>query len=656
MTLVNSTVDSYRADDFFPLSQCLGKNELHFVLSTDSRCLKTMRTPINYQNLIRLAAVVAILVSEVCETGLSGAADDRPNVIIFLADDQGYGDFSYTGNDDIATPNIDGLARDGAFVQNFYVSPVCSPTRAEFLTGRYASRCGVYSTSGGGERLDLDESTIADEFKSAGYATAAFGKWHNGMQAPFHPNSRGFDEFYGFCSGHWGHYFEPMLEQNGELVRGDGYCADDFTNHGIEFIEANKSKPFFLYLPYNTPHSPMQVPEPHWQKFKNKRLSKLPPEFARVSKQSGKGIDHARAALAMCENIDDNVGRVLAKLEDAKLAENTIVVYFSDNGPNGVRYNAGLKGRKGSTDEGGVHSPLFIRWPTKVKPGSVVKNITGAIDLYPTLAEICGIKPNPKKSFDGISFGRVLLGDPNYQGPVDPRMLFSHWRNKTSVRWGQYRLDNRGVLYDLSIDPSQSKPVKDNPSVKTKLKAAVDRFKKEVAIEVDPNSRRNFPIGHASMVNTQVPARDAVATGEIKRSSKHPNCSYFTNWVDVADTISWPVEILEAGNYQVELHYCLAVEDVGAVVQLSCGQNQLSKKIDVPYVSKLIGAAQDRSVRSESLVKRFKPIRLGQIKLEQGEQQLVLRTVEKPGNQSIEFRLLMFRRVGNHNLPNVKLN
>jgi len=569
---------------------------------------------------------------------------EQPNVIVFLSDDQGYGDFSYTGNQDLSTPNIDGLARDGAFVSNFYVCPVCSPTRAEFLTGRYHPRGGVYSTSAGGERLDLDEMTIAEAFQDAGYATAAFGKWHNGMQAPFHPTSRGFDEYYGFCSGHWGHYFDPMLEHNGDLVRGKGFVVDDFTNHAIEFIEDHRDKPFFVYLPYNTPHSPMQVPEKYWEKFKDKELSQLPPEFKKFAKQKGKGINHARAALAMCENIDDNVGRVLAKLDELKLADNTIVLYFCDNGPNGSRYNAGLKGRKGSTDEGGVHSPLFVRWPAKIKPGSVIDTVSGAIDLFPTLTELCGVGKDydTDKPFDGMSIHLDLLGNK----PNRPeRKFFSCWNNKISVRTDRYRLDNKGVLYDLIDDQGQTQPITDQPEIKDQLSAAVTKFKKEVLSELNRNEKRLFPIGHKSMTKTQLPARDAIVTGKIKRSNKFPNCSYFMNWVDKNDTISWPVDIRESGKYKVELHYCCAEKDLGAVIELSMGGNKASTTIVTPQESPLIGAKEDRSFRGESYVKNFKPIEMGTIELVKGQGDLILKTTEIPGDESIEFRLLMLTRI-----------
>ena len=158
-------------------------------------------------------------------------------------------------------------------LDRFFVCPVCSPTRAEFLTGRYHARCGVRGVSTGQERLNLDERTIAETFHAAGYATGAFGKWHNGSQWPYHPNARGFQEYYGFTSGHWGEYFDPPLEHNGQPVRGNGYIADDLTDHALAFIEQNQARPFFCYLPCNTPHSPFCVPDEYWNRFKDRPLA-----------------------------------------------------------------------------------------------------------------------------------------------------------------------------------------------------------------------------------------------------------------------------------------------------------------------------------------------------------------------------------------------
>jgi len=320
-----------------------------------------------------------MLLGLVMSVGLAGAAD-KPNIVIILADDQGWGDLSTTGNTNIETPNIDKLADAGATFDRFFVCPVCAPTRAEFFTGRYHPRGGVHGVSTGTERLNLDEKTIGDTFKAAGYATGAFGKWHNGTQYPYHPNGRGFDEYYGFASGHWGQYFDPVLEHNGEKVRGNGFIIDDLTDHAIDFIEQNKEGPFFCYLPYNTPHTPFQVPDRFYDEFADKAFSMRHRDLKREE------LPRTRAALALCENIDWNVGRVLEKLDQLNLADDTIVIYFSDNGPNSYRWNGGMKGRKGSTDEGGVRVPFFIRWPGRIQENIEIPQIAGAIDLLPTLA------------------------------------------------------------------------------------------------------------------------------------------------------------------------------------------------------------------------------------------------------------------------------
>ena len=213
-------------------------------------------SPFKYMALALLVMAVSCKDQVKPDLILNSQRTNKPNIVIILTDDQGWGDLGITGNTNLATPNIDAIAKNGVMFDHFYASPVCSPTRAELLTGRYFPRLGVYSTSSGGERLNLNETTIAEVFKEAGYATAAYGKWHNGMQPPYHPNARGFDDFYGFCSGHWGNYHSPMLEHNGEIVQGEGFIIDDLTNQGLDFINRNKERPFFLYLPYNTPHSP----------------------------------------------------------------------------------------------------------------------------------------------------------------------------------------------------------------------------------------------------------------------------------------------------------------------------------------------------------------------------------------------------------------
>ncbi len=258
-------------------------------------------------------ACLGALAAAVPRYGYAAATRKRPNVVVILADDQGWGDLRIHGNVNLRTPHIDSLARDGALFERFFVCAVCAPTRAEFLTGRYHPRGGVHGVTTGAERLNLDERTIGDTFQAAGYATAAFGKWHNGTQYPYHPNARGFDEFYGFCSGHWGQYFDPILEHNGQIVRGKGFIIDDLTDHALTFIERNKDRPFFCYLPYNTPHSPFQVPDRYYEEFKDGAIE------MRHRDPQKEELDKTRCVLAMCENIDFNVGRVLDRLEELKL-------------------------------------------------------------------------------------------------------------------------------------------------------------------------------------------------------------------------------------------------------------------------------------------------------------------------------------------------
>ena len=579
--------------------------------------------------------LLALLVfTKLCEGQYT--ATDHPNIVVFLSDDQGWGDFSCNGNKNLSTPNIDSLANDGVLFENFYVCPVCSPTRAEFLTGRYHTRGNVFGVSRGNERLSLDEKTIADALKSAGYKTGCFGKWHNGMQYPYHPRGRGFDEFYGFCSGHWGHYFDTMMEHNGKLVKGSGYINDDVTNHAIEFIESNKTHPFFAYIPYNTPHWPPQVPDQYWQRFADKRL-----EY-RHREPGKEDVNKTRCALAMVENIDWNVGRVLAKLEDLNLVENTIVIYFNDNGPNSARWNANVKGRKGSTDEGGVRSPLFVRWPKKIQnSGRRIDQICGAIDLLPTICAATGVAP-VNKQLDGVSLLPILE---NKKKSLGPRMIFSHWGKRVSVRTQTYRMDNQEQLFDMVNDPGQTTNVAHKFQADTfQLRSALQRWKKENVDSLD-RSPRPFTLGHPGFEFTQMPARDANATGNIKRSSRHPNCSYFTGWNSTEDHIEWPVNVPSDGTFEVELRYALAKEDVGVEIEVSCGDSILSNVIQVAHEPPVLGPAQDKFKRAESVVKDFRPLSLGKIQLKQGEQTLKLRSIKIPGQQSIEFRLLMFKRI-----------
>jgi len=559
----------------------------------------------------------------------------RPNIVLIMSDDQGWGDLSISGNSNLSTPNIDVLAKNGVSFENFYVQAVCSPTRAELLCGRQFHRLGVYATSAGGERLNLDETTLAEIFKKAGYETAAYGKWHSGMQPPYHPNSRGFDDFYGFASGHWGNYFDPLIEYNGKLVKGNGFLVDDLTNKSLEFIRKNKDKPFLLYLPYNTPHSPMQVPDSYWNKFKDKELTK------KHRDTSIEDINFTKAALAMVENIDQNVGRILNKLQELELEENTILVYLSDNGPNGWRWNAGMRGKKGSTDEGGVRSPLFISWKNSIPASKNITQIASTIDILPTLAGLAGIEVKTQKPLDGINMEPLIFEEnPSWES----RFIYNHWNEKTSVRSQEFRLDHENRLYHIPSDRGQTKDVRKNyPEVYTSLLNAKENWLQEVPQPLI--DRRPFTIGHPNFKTTQIPARDGIAYGGIKRSNKYPNCSFFTNWKSLEDTIAWDIEVLSDGDYEVIMYYTCNEKNVGSTLFLEFDSSNLSKTIAESHDPPLKGMENDRIPRIESYIKDFKPISMGVMKLKKGKGQLTLRASEIIGKEVIDFRLLLFNKL-----------
>jgi arylsulfatase A-like enzyme len=550
---------------------------------------------------------------------------------VILADDQGWGDLGLSGNTNLRTPHIEGLAQGGARFERFFVQPVCSPTRAEFLTGRWHPRGGVRGVSTGGERLDLDERTVADAFRQAGYATACFGKWHNGSQYPYHPNGRGFREYYGFTSGHWGEYFDPPLDHNGRSVRGSGYLPDDLTGHAVAFVAeaARAGTPFFCYVAFNTPHSPMQVPDRYWDRFRGAPLG--------LAGGPGEDADHTRAALAMCDNLDDNVGRLIDALRARGLDRDTVVVYFSDNGPNGHRWNGGMKGIKGSTDEGGVRSHLLVRWPARVRAGTVVAPVAAAVDLYPTLIDLAGVDRVGDRPFDGISLAPWLIGP---GGDPPDRVLFQHWAGRVAARDQRHRLDAAGRLFDLSEDPGQHRDLAaERPEVARRLAGAVARWRRNVLGELTGSDQRPFPVGYAALPRAVLPARDGVPHGGVKRSASAPNCSFFTNWTTPEDLMTWDVEVNTAGLYEAIIHYTCPQADVGSELELSLGGVTWSGTVARAHDPPLRGRERDRVPRrGESYVKDFRPLSLGLARLPAGRGTLTLRARKVPGTRVADVR------------------
>lgn len=601
------------------------------------------------------SAVILVLVLIATPRTISAASGrqqpstSRPNVVVFLADDAGWGDYGHSGNRQLSTPNIDSIAEGGVTLDRFFVCPVCSPTRAEFLTGRYHPRGGVRGVSTGQERLNLDEKTIAEAFRAAGYATGAFGKWHNGSQWPYHPMARGFDQYFGHTSGHWGEYFDPPLEENGRMVRTRGFIVDICTDRALRFIEEHREGPFFCYVPFTTPHSPWAVPESDWNRFRDRDI------VQRGSNPEQEQIDQTRCALAMVENQDRNVGRVLAMLEKFGLSQNTIVVYFSDNGPNTMRWTGGMKGRKGSTDEGGVRSVCFIRWPAKLPAGRVVPQISGAIDLLPTLTNLAGVPRVGEKPLDGRNLVPLLMGQ-----EIDwpDRLLFSTWAGRISARSQTHRLDHQGNLFDMVNDPGQTQPVTDShgPLVET-MAAAVEAWRRDVfadlisATDSKPAGRnvrpgsgnsvdpRPIPVGYREFPITMLPARDGEPLGGVKRSSSAPNCSYFVDWNTTEGSMVWLLDVQTTGHYDVTIDYTCAESNVGSLIELSSGNNRLQGRVTMAWDPPL-NTNQDTLPRppAESQMKEFRPLTLGTIDLNRGTAPLVLRAKEIPGRGVMDVR------------------
>ena len=548
----------------------------------------------------------------------------RPNVLVVMTDDQGWGDIASHGNAKLDTPVMDRLAAEGARFDRFYVCPVCAPTRAALLTGRYHVRTGVSGVSRGEETMRSEETTVAEILSAAGYATGCFGKWHNGAHYPYHPNGQGFDEFSGFCMGHWNNYFDTGLERNGTPLSSKGYINDVVTDAALAFIEEHRDEPFFCYVPYNTPHSPFQVPDRYFDKYK------------------ARGLDDTLACVyGMCENLDDNLGRLLAQLDALGLAEDTIVVFLCDNGPNTDRFNGGMRGRKGSVHEGGVRSPFFIRWPKHIEPGTVVAPIAAHIDLLLTLLDLTGVQRPPEVRLDGKSVAPLLAGKTD--GWPD-RMLFTYWRGRGAVRTQRYRMvmENKSwlQLYDMVADPGQKQDIaKAKPEVTEQLKAAYDTWFSDVSqgmAEPPP-----IPLGHREMPQVEMTTPDATWQGDLKFGGRHANNNWVTNWTSTEDHLYWEVDVVRAGSYDVTLMYTCPEADVGARICVEADgqrvEGVVKKAHDPPFVP-----SPDRVPRREVYEKVWAPLPLGKLELPKGRCRIYVKTLEITGQAAMDLKSAVF--------------
>jgi arylsulfatase A-like enzyme len=352
-----------------------------------------------------------------CGIGSSGKNPGRPNVIVFLTDDQGWGDLSYHGNPLAQTPHIDRFAAESVEFERFYVSSVCSPTRASVMTGRWNFRTGVTNVVRDDSRMNLDEVTVAEILRQAGYATAMYGKWHLGGEEEYSPHNRGFeDAIYPAGHGQFGGYNNPSAKHNGKSVKFEGYSMDLWTDHAIAFMKKSKAedRPFFLYLPTNLVHSPMD-PKPGYDKpYLDKGLK-----------------EPVSAIYGMQQSIDENFGCLMKALEEGGLADNTLTIYFSDNGPQGHfsegRHMAGLRGIKGIMYDNGIRVPCFFRWPVAgLEAGRRIQKIAAHVDLLPTLLEACQVEVPERLRLDGKSLIPVLTSKAA-EAVWPDRYLFFQW-------------------------------------------------------------------------------------------------------------------------------------------------------------------------------------------------------------------------------------
>jgi arylsulfatase A-like enzyme len=368
----------------------------------------------------------------------TAAQRKQPNVVLVMTDDQGYGDLGCHGNEVIVTPNLDKLHAQSMRLTDFHVDPTCSPTRSALLTGHYSSRTGVWHTIMGRSLLGKDEVTMADVFSSSGYRTAIFGKWHLGDNYPYRPQDRGFQEVLIHGGGgvgqgpdYWGNdYFDDTYFHNGKEKKFKGYCTDIWFDGALEFIEANKDRPFFCYVPTNAPHGPYNVADKFSKPYRDK------------------GVPAKQAAFyGMITNIDENMGRLMRRLKELDLEENTVLIFMTDNGTSGG-HPGGMRGKKGSEYEGGHRVPFFIRWPGGgVEGPGDIGRLSAHIDVLPTLIDLCGLKRPQSVKFDGASLTPLLKGKAD-RWPDRTLLVHSQriehpvkWR-KSSVMTEQWRLIN----------------------------------------------------------------------------------------------------------------------------------------------------------------------------------------------------------------------
>ena len=475
----------------------------------------------------------------------SNYSTDRPNVILIMTDDQGYGDLSCHGNPIIRTPNLDRLHAKSVRLTNFHVDPTCSPTRSALMTGRYSHRVKVWHTIMGRNYLRRGETTVAEVFKQSGYRTGHFGKWHLGGEYPYRPIDRGFDAWVGHGDGgtgtandYWGNdKFNDTYQRNGEWEKFKGFCTDIYFNETMKFIKSVKGDPFFVYLATNVPHTPWNVPKELVDPYRGKTDVATACFFASISR------------------MDTNLGRLQQFLRNEGLDRNTILVYLTDNGTSGGAnvFNAGMRSTKGSVYDGGHRVPCFIHWPDGgIEAGKDVDHVTAHIDLLPTLIELCHLKKPRDVALDGTSLVPLLM-DPAAPWPSRTLVVESQriphpekWRH-FAVMTDRWRLVNGQELYDLPIDPGQKRNVaKEHPETVKRLRDVYEAYWQEVS-QRDRDHYNRVVIGSPQQAETLLCSEDWLPTsGDFAWSQAHVLKGIQGNGF-------WTVEFAHEGKYRFEL-------------------------------------------------------------------------------------------------------
>lgn len=490
---------------------------------------------------------IGILGSDICKAAGKVKAK-RPNIVFLLTDDQGYCDLSMHGNPIVKTPVIDNFAKESIEFTQFYASPVCMPTRASLMTGKYNYRVGV--AIDGSKTMFTEEVTLAEALKEADYATALYGKWHLGDRYPHRPIDQGFDEAIRHTAGSMGVYpsdnsnFDPVLLENGKYKKFKGYSMDIYTDAALSFIDSNKEKPFFLYLATNVPHRPLEVSDEYAQPYRKQGFTKKTDEV-----------------YGMVANIDHNFGRILKKLKDLGLDENTIVVFMTDNGPTDFdddRWRMGLRGRKCWVWEGGIRVPFIIRWPEKFKGPGKIDTIAAHIDFMPTLLQACNVKPSQDIKFDGISLMPLLQGEKPgkafdralyFQLHAGPLELYRHFAARNQryklVQATNYKKANvpyedlKFELFDIPADPFEKNDISaKHPEIVARLKKGYEEWFEDVTSfgpKHVPVRIRIDPVHQNPVVVTR---RDWLGVNGIKDT----------------DVGYWKINIVQPGKYNVTVN------------------------------------------------------------------------------------------------------